>query len=141
MYQEQVQDLEKLIGAMFEEVLVHRFRDVCENVRSIVTEAIGQWCFTLPASFLNDQYLKYLAWPLSDKDSIVRQSAVQGLVALYSSESNVLTLHEFSVRFKNRICEMVYDVDEGVAIGAIKLLTKLVQFNEIQINEIKHVYQ
>eukprot|EP00210_Caulerpa_lentillifera_P005341 g5104.t1 len=141
MYQKQISDLEAMIGALFNEVLVHRFRDVCESVRSTVTETIAQWCHTLPSSFLNDQYLKYIAWPLSDKDNIVRLAAVNGLIQLYEKSENVLTLHEFSVRFQSRICEMVYDVDEAVAIGALKLLTKLVHHGKLPITEIKHIYK
>ena len=42
-------------------------RDVAEGIRATVISAIGDWICLMPAMFLNDMYLKYLAWALSDK--------------------------------------------------------------------------
>ena len=42
-------------------------RDVSEDIRASAIGAIGQWIKLLPSMFLVDNYLKYLAWALSDK--------------------------------------------------------------------------
>ena len=60
-------------------------RDVSEEIRAIVIEAIGKWVEDLPAEFLSDSYLKYLAWALSDRAPIVRLQAVKALTTLYSN--------------------------------------------------------
>ncbi len=52
---------------VFEAVAAHRFRDISEEVRSVVIVGIGNWIELLPSMFLQDAYLKYLAWALSDK--------------------------------------------------------------------------
>ena len=44
-----------------------RYRDVCEEVRASVIEGIGHWVKMMPSTFMQDSYLKYLAWALSDK--------------------------------------------------------------------------
>jgi cohesin complex subunit SA-1/2 len=44
-------------------------RDVSEDIRASAIGAIGQWIKLLPSMFLVDNYLKYLAWALSDKVS------------------------------------------------------------------------
>jgi hypothetical protein len=53
--------------ALFDSVAAHRFRDVSEEVRTTVIEAVGQWIVLRPATFLDDKYLKYIGWALSDK--------------------------------------------------------------------------
>ena len=52
---------------VFESVAAHRFRDVADEVRTVVIEGIGRWIQLLPSEFLDDKYLKYIAWALSDK--------------------------------------------------------------------------
>ena len=52
---------------MLESVFVRRYRDICDLVRRETILGIGQWMTLKPDMFLNDQYLKYLAWALSDK--------------------------------------------------------------------------
>lgn len=56
-------------------LLRYRYRDVCEEVRAIVVEGIGNWVEMMPATFLQDSYLKYLAWALSDKVMLLTGSA------------------------------------------------------------------
>jgi cohesin complex subunit SA-1/2 len=55
------------IDNIFQSVFSHRFRDVSADIRVSVIEAVGGWMKLLPSIFLSDQYLKYLAWALSDK--------------------------------------------------------------------------
>lgn len=55
------------VQALFDSVAAHRFRDVSEEVRTTVIEAVGQWIVQRPATFLDDKYLKYIGWALSDK--------------------------------------------------------------------------
>lgn len=45
----------------------HRFRDVAPDIRAIVIQGIGTWICLNPTDFIDDQYLKYLAWALSDR--------------------------------------------------------------------------
>ena len=56
---------------------------MCEDIRCIVIEAIGDWVVALPSEFLSDSYLKYLAWALSDRAPPVRRQAVDALSKLY----------------------------------------------------------
>lgn len=50
----------------------------------------------------------------------MRLSAVSGLLALYQQPDNISPLHEFTARFCNRFLELVYDVDETVAVRAVR---------------------
>ena len=48
-------------------VTAQRFRDVSPEVRAVAIEGIGAWLCADPAGFLQDNYLKYVAWALSDR--------------------------------------------------------------------------
>ena len=63
------------------------------------------------------------------------------LCKLYERDDNLMPLREFTVRFRSRMCEMVCDVDDGVAVQCTKLLARLIQKDEIPIDDIKHVYE
>lgn len=55
------------IAGLFRAVTSHRFRDVAEDIRAVVITGVGTWIKLHPAEFLQDNYLKYLGWALSDK--------------------------------------------------------------------------
>lgn len=50
----------------------------------------------------------------------MRQAAVTALLRLYLEEDNVSPLHAFTARFSTRFAELVYDVDEGVAVKGVR---------------------
>lgn len=56
------------------------------------------------------------------QDAVVRQAAVTALLALYSVDDNISPLHAFTERFSTRFAELVYDVDEGVAVKGVRAL-------------------
>lgn len=63
----QVTSLKASVNNIFQAVSAHRFRDVAPDIRTLVIEGIAHWTSSLPADFLQDQYLKYVAWALSDR--------------------------------------------------------------------------
>jgi hypothetical protein len=54
------------------------------------------------------------------QDAGVRQAAATALLALYNADDNVSPLHAFTARFSTRFAELVYDVDEGVAVKGVR---------------------
>ena len=63
----QVTSLKASVNNIFQAVSAHRFRDVAPEIRALVIEGIAHWTKSLPADFLQDQFLKYVAWALSDR--------------------------------------------------------------------------
>jgi hypothetical protein len=61
------QSAKDVISNLFQAVTSHRFRDIAEDIRAVVIAGIGAWINLHPAEFLQDNYLKYIAWALSDK--------------------------------------------------------------------------
>ena len=48
-------------------VAAHRFRDISGEIRALVISGLGSWIAAHPAAYLQDMYLKYIAWALSDR--------------------------------------------------------------------------
>ncbi len=63
----QVTSLKASVNNIFQAVSAKRFRDVAPDIRALVIQGIAHWTTSLPADFLQDRYLKYVAWALSDR--------------------------------------------------------------------------
>ena len=63
----QASALEASVAAIWQGIFSARFRDVDADIRATVIRGIGEWMSLNPADFLNDNYLKYVAWALSDR--------------------------------------------------------------------------
>lgn len=53
------------------------------------------------------------------QDALVRTTAVDALLRMYGRPENVSPLHDFTARFSSRFGELLYDVDEGVAVKGV----------------------
>ncbi len=60
------------------------------------------------------------------QDATVRLEAVAALLQLYSDETNLMQLHEITVRFKTRFTELPNDVDEDVALKGVSTFFHMV---------------
>lgn len=65
------------------------------------------------------------------QDALVREAALDALLDAYGSEENLSPLHAFTGRFQSRFAELVYDKSEAVAVKGIRLVTLLVQAEEM----------
>jgi hypothetical protein len=50
------------------------------------------------------------------QEAEVRAAACRALLGLYAEERNKATLHEFTRRFSPRFQEIIYDIDQAVAV-------------------------
>eukprot|EP00075_Anas_platyrhynchos_P013779 XP_027303032.1 LOW QUALITY PROTEIN: cohesin subunit SA-3-like [Anas platyrhynchos] len=121
--QEQQEEIEAVMNAIFKGVFVHRYRDVVPDVRALCMEELGTWMCSFPASFLTDGHLKYLGWTLHDKQGEVRLRCVRALQGLYAHRDTAAHMELFTGRFKARLVSMVQDKDPVVAVEVVKLLT------------------
>ncbi|DBB17328.1 TPA: hypothetical protein ACH3X3_014371 [Trebouxia sp. C0006] len=137
----QVTSLKASVNNIFQAVSAKRFRDVAPDIRALVIQGIAHWTTSLPADFLQDQYLKYVAWALSDREALVRDTAVTALLELYADEDNVEPMHELTARFAPRFAQLIHDVDEGVAVKGVQLLTVLVRLEEVPGHQVRDVYK
>lgn len=125
--QENLEDIENMMNAVFKGVFVHRYRDSIPEIRTVCMEEMGVWMKSYSYSFLNDGYLKYIGWTLNDKQGHVRLTCLKALQGLYSQKDMAGKLELFTSRFKNRMVSMVLDKEDDVSVEAVKLLTLILQ--------------
>uniref|UniRef100_A0A8C2KM07 Cohesin subunit SA n=1 Tax=Cyprinus carpio TaxID=7962 RepID=A0A8C2KM07_CYPCA len=121
--QENQDEIENMMNAIFKGVFIHRYRDVIAEIRVVCIEEIGMWMKMYSEAFLNDSYLKYVGWTMYDKQGEVRLKCLTALQGLYYSRELNARLELFTSRFKDRIVSMTLDKEYDVAVQAIKLLT------------------
>ncbi|KAM7331766.1 hypothetical protein ACRRTK_008474 [Alexandromys fortis] len=126
-FQENQEEIEGMMNAIFRGIFVHRYRDVLPEIRAICIEEIGYWMQSYSTSFLNDSYLKYIGWTLHDKHKEVRLKCVKALEGLYSNQELSTRMELFTNRFKDRMVSMVMDKECEVAVEAIRLLTLILK--------------
>ncbi|KAL6091831.1 hypothetical protein STEG23_023268 [Scotinomys teguina] len=126
-FQENQEEIEGMMNAIFRGVFVHRYRDILPEIRAICIEEIGCWMQSYSLSFLNDSYLKYIGWTLHDKHKEVRLKCVKALEGLYSNQELSTRMELFTSRFKDRMVSMVMDRECEVAVEAIKLVTLILK--------------
>uniref|UniRef100_A0A671MTW6 Cohesin subunit SA n=1 Tax=Sinocyclocheilus anshuiensis TaxID=1608454 RepID=A0A671MTW6_9TELE len=129
--QENQDEIENMMNAIFKGVFIHRYRDVIAEIRVVCIEEIGMWMKMYSEAFLNDSYLKYVGWTMYDKQGEVRLKCLTALQGLYYSRELNARLELFTSRFKDRIVSMALDKEYDVAVQAIKLLTLALHNDEI----------
>uniref|UniRef100_A0A4W5NRK1 Cohesin subunit SA n=1 Tax=Hucho hucho TaxID=62062 RepID=A0A4W5NRK1_9TELE len=144
--QENQDEIENMMNAIFKGVFVHRYRDAIAEIRAITIEEIGMWMKLYSDAFLNDSYLKYVGWTMHDKvRESVRLKCLTALQGLYYNRELNTRLELFTSRFKVRAppllmfnytdevlspedCEsvyhLVYSAHRPVAIAAGEFLFK-----------------
>ncbi|CAG8501138.1 5108_t:CDS:10 [Ambispora gerdemannii] len=120
--------LHSYLNEFFDCVFVHRYRDVEALIRAECIKELGLWISKYPELFLDDTYLRYIGWQLSDKSPLVRIESVKSLSRLYAKETFKTSLRHFTERFKSRILEMgLMESDITVRISSINLLAQISQ--------------
>lgn len=123
----QLAALEKAIQMTFDGVFVQRFRDIDPTIRTEAVESLARWVLAYPDVFLDNSYLRYAGWALSDRAPVVRLAVLEALAELYrdgsaAREGMASLLH----RFLPRIVQMAErDVDMDVRNAACTLLSTL----------------
>uniref|UniRef100_A0A665VBK6 Cohesin subunit SA n=1 Tax=Echeneis naucrates TaxID=173247 RepID=A0A665VBK6_ECHNA len=123
--QENQDEIENMMNAIFKGVFVHRYRDSIAEIRAICIEEIGVWMKLYSDAFLNDSYLKYVGWTMHDKQGEVRLKCLTALQGLYYNRE------DFSRFAQDRIVSMTLDKEYDVAVQAIKLLTLVLNTDEV----------
>jgi len=138
-------DLEQVIQeTVVPSVFMKRYRDSNAYNRAFCLDALGTLALQRPDIFLQDIYLKYFGWMMSDKEVVVRVAALRGLLAPFTRAEeqekvvNVKSIHKLQLiqlekmdkvvdKFLLRIAGCVHDVSTQVQEQAMKLLLTLMR--------------
>ncbi|PJF20118.1 hypothetical protein PSACC_00074 [Paramicrosporidium saccamoebae] len=123
--------LEKTIQMIFDGVFLQRFRDVDFNIRIEAVTNLEKWIESYPEVFLDNSYLRYIGWALSDRISAVRCTSLEVFSVLYRDGSMRDGMDSFTQRFLPRVLEMAErDVELAVRDEACLLVAELYRFCE-----------
>lgn len=118
--------LERLIQSIFDGVFVQRYRDVDHGIRERCLIELITWIESLADVFLDNSYLRYLGWSLSDKQARVRKLAASSIRVLVKNAAWRVSLGSFIDRFTPRLVEMACrDVDDGTRHASMQTLQSL----------------
>lgn len=136
-------DLEQVVTqTVVPGVFMKRYRDSDKYIRAFCLKALSRMMLQRPDLFLRDTYLKYYGWLMSDKDAVVRETAIDGLLAPFlraeeqAKMSNAKSIHPLQVlsleklekvvhKFLPRVADCVIDSDTKVQQHAMSLLLAL----------------
>ena len=138
---EQLATLWDSIENVYSGVIVHRYRDVSEQIRTIAVEALGEFICNLPEKMLDDKYLKYIGWSLNDKEATVRCAAVHALVTIYEVEGAAETLSLFTQRFQARLINMIEDSSPLVIAHTFKLMHKFADMLVLEADVLDNLWE
>lgn len=114
---------DRIINDIYDTVYVNRYRDVDPKIRVECVTALGTWITTLPDTFFNGDYLRYLGWVLSDISAPTRAEVIKQLSRFFKNKDNAVRLRGFTERFRPRLVEMACrDTDSGIRIATVELL-------------------
>jgi cohesin complex subunit SA-1/2 len=128
-------EIQNFINFIFKAVFIHRYRDICSDIRCVCINEIGEWMKKCPTKFLDDTFLKYIGWTLYDRVGECRLKCLLSLQPLYEQNDLQTRLELFTSRFKNRIVEMSLDKEHEVSVNAIRLLTCIVSQNDAALED------
>jgi len=141
-----LKELEEIVvHSVMNSVFAKRYKDSNKYIRAESLQAVSRFTLSRPDLILKSTYLKYFGWMLSDKESVVRESALTGFLAPLrvvaadrssqgSSKPNsgVRRIDKRAMRhavenFLTRIVDCVIDIDLRVQELAMELLLLLLQ--------------
>jgi cohesin complex subunit SA-1/2 len=129
--------IESELQGFFNEVYVHRYRDIDPKIRIECVEALGYWITTLPSVFFEGQYLRYMGWMLSDTHAGMRQEVIKQLSKIMKNPANHGQMRHFIERFRPRLVEMATrDSEPGVRAAAVELMDYVRQAGMLEPDDI-----
>ena len=121
-----IADLEKLMQLAIDAVFVQRYRDVDSCIRETCVKHLLTWIDTYPEVFLDNSYLRYVGWSLSDKVAVVRQASLEAWLHVCGRAEFRPVLSNFVGRLKNRLMEvLIRDVDRNCRQLAAQVVDSL----------------
>ncbi len=121
-----IAEIEKMMQSCIDAVFVQRYRDVDPMIREKCVEKMLTWIETYPEVFLDNAYLRYIGWSLSDKAASVRSASLAAWRAVCCRPEFRPSLANLVARFKARLLEVLgRDVDKSCRLQAGQVVDSL----------------
>lgn len=131
-----IADIERIMQMAIDAVFVQRYRDVDPLIREKCVVRVLSWIVAYPDVFLDNAYLRYIGWSLSDKTAAVRLASLTGWKTVCSRAEFRPALANFVTRFKTRLFEVLTrDVDKSCRSLAGQVVDSLLAGSFITLDE------
>lgn len=120
--------LSEHLDSIFKDVIGFRCKDVMNEIRSVSLNCVSHWARGMDSKYLNNSSLKCAGLMLYDKYGDIREKVITFLIKIYTSE-NQQKLQDFTQKYKLRLLELCFDVENKVCIQALKICTVLTEQN------------
>ena len=130
-------ELEELVTGTVTGMFMKRYKDIHPHIRAESMHSMSRFVVIRPDIFLKNAFLKYMGWMLSDKTAIVRVKAIEGLLAPFKANQELLPRNKrdgvkskldtslmagIAEKFAQRLSDCGMDVDLSVQERAMELL-------------------
>ena len=133
-------EIEKLMQMSIDAVFVQRYRDIDALLREKCVEKIHSWIMTYPEVFLDNAYLRYIGWSLSDKICNVRIASLTAWQSICGRVEFRPALTNFVNRFKSRLFEVLSrDVDKSCREAAGTVIDILFTGSFLEVDELSFI--
>ena len=133
-----VLDLEEVVEQSVMAVFLKRYKDVNPHIRAHSIRTLSRYTLIRPDIYLQNNFLKYIGWLLSDKDARVRENALLALLAPFRENAkkdkpdgripiDTNNMQLVIDKFIDRLCDCTIDVDMRVQGVAMELLVVLLR--------------
>ncbi|MEN2499458.1 MAG: Cohesin subunit SA-2 [Marteilia pararefringens] len=133
--QNEQKKLKSYFSFVMNDIFCMRYRDVCHEIRTLCITMLGQWMKIYPQEIILDKNLKYIGWLLYDKQFNVRIQCLSVLIDQSVSLQSLNMIENFLKRFKDRLLQMTYDINNDVSLQAIKLFDKICKLKTYKTSE------
>ena len=133
-------EIEKLMQTSIDAVFVQRYRDVDAILREKCVESVHSWINTYPEVFLDNAYLRYIGWSLSDKVSHIRLASLSAWKTICCRTDFRPALTNFVNRFKTRLFEVLSrDVEKACRESAGSVIDILFSGSFLEVDEMSFI--
>jgi cohesin complex subunit SA-1/2 len=133
--QERAKKMDKIIDDFYNQVFMHRSKDVDPKIRKDCWKFLGYATRTYRGKYLNSTSLNRFSHALSDPDHNVRLEAIHAIQKLEGPNVEA-PLRTFTARFMSRFIKMaVHDSELSVRRALIDLLLEISSNDETSISE------
>ena len=133
-----VLDLEEAVEQSVMAVFLKRYKDVNPHIRAESIQSLSRYTLIRPDTYLQNNYLKYIGWLLSDKDARVREKALLALLAPFRESAkkdrpdgsipiDTSNMQLVIDKFIDRLCDCLIDVDLRVQDVAMEIFVVLLR--------------
>ena len=128
-----IANLQSTIKDLFDNVYIHRKRDVSNEIRVLASELCTEWYSTMPSEFVRDGRLQHMRVSFHDRTPKVRLNSLKMCQALYKESKTSMSnedkeiITKFTQAIFPHITNMCKDDEQKVAVEAMKTLAIIIR--------------